>query len=58
MARYDDGFLRAVLIGYESEKAKIQAPSQRFEPSSAIAVRGGPRLREPARDLLFRKEGQ
>ena len=25
MARYDDGFLRAVLIGYESEKAKIQA---------------------------------
>ena len=25
MARYDDGFLRAALIGYESEKGKIQA---------------------------------
>ncbi len=25
MARYDEGFLRAALIGYESEKAKIQA---------------------------------
>jgi hypothetical protein len=25
MARYDDGFLQAALIGYQSEKAKIQA---------------------------------
>ena len=25
MARYDDGFLRAALLGYESEKFKIQA---------------------------------
>jgi len=25
MARYDDGFLRAALIGYEGEQAKIQA---------------------------------
>jgi hypothetical protein len=25
MARYDEGFLRAALIGYESEQAKIQA---------------------------------
>jgi hypothetical protein len=25
MAKYDEGFLRAALIGYESEKAKIQA---------------------------------
>ena len=25
MARYDEGFLQAALIGYESEKAKIQA---------------------------------
>jgi hypothetical protein len=25
MARYDDGLLRAALIGYESEKSKIQA---------------------------------
>ena len=25
MARYDDGFLRAALIGYENEKARIQA---------------------------------
>ncbi len=25
MARYDEGFLRAALIGYESEKSKIEA---------------------------------
>jgi hypothetical protein len=43
MARYDDGFLRAVLIGYESERAKIQAAITEIRARLGLGGPGRPR---------------
>src|SRR5215471_17460004 len=43
MARYDDGFLRAALLGYESEKAKIQAAIAEIQAQLGHRGPGRPR---------------
>jgi hypothetical protein len=45
MARYDEGFLRALLIGYTSEKAKIQAAIAEIQSQLNHRGPGRPRTR-------------
>jgi len=43
MSKYDEGFLRAALIGYESEKAKIQAAITEIQAQLGHRGPGRPR---------------
>ena len=58
MTKYDDGFLRALLIGYKSEKAKIQAAIAEIQAQLGRRGPGRPKASVDGEGLLLRKEGR
>ena len=58
MARCNNGLLRDALIGYESEKVRVQAAIMKIQAQLGHVDRGDQRLRQSDGGLLLRREGR